>query len=464
MPGWAVGLSMLATAISSVTFLAYPGSAYEGNWSRLVQGLMLPMAALVGVVFFIVYYRRSLFVSAYQYFEKRFGSWGRSYASIVYLFGQIFRMGTVLFLLSIAIEVLTKWNVLTIIIIVGILVTLYTMLGGLEAVIWTDVVQTFFLVLGGVVTILIVFLKVKGGMFEVVRVATDAGKFDLTTSWDFDLTRDTFWIFAFSGIIGNIQEFSTDQIKIQRYAAPSTDGGAKRAAWTVGLGCIPVWSLFMLVGTCLWVFYHIFPEHLTAGLRPDQVFPHFILTQLPVGFGGFVIAAVMAAAMSTIDSSLNATATVISVDWYRRYFVKDRDDKYYLKTARIITIILGILMVIAAWSLTKLKMKTFLDIGFFLGAVFAGGLGGLFLLGFFFKRANGQGALVGVSVGILVILWLTLSHLKALPESISSSIHPFIINVFGNLTVLIVGYIASLFWPAPTDHQLKRATWWTRRA
>lgn len=462
MPGWAVGLSMLGTAISSVTFLAYPGSAYEGNWSRLVQGLMLPVAAFIGITFFVVYYRRSLFVSAYQYFEKRFGGWGRSYASLIYLLGQIFRMGTVLFLLSVAIEILTKWNVLTIIIIVGILVTLYTVLGGLEAVIWTDVMQTFVLVLGGIVTILIVFFKVKGGMFEVLNIASSAGKFDLTTSWEFDLTRDTFWIFAFSGIVGNIQEFSTDQIKIQRYAAPSTDGGAKLASWTVGLGCIPIWSLFMFVGTCLWVFYQVYPQYLQAGLRPDQVFPHFILTQLPVGVGGLVIAAVMAAAMSTIDSSLNASATVISVDWYKRFFVKNRDDAHYLGMARIITLVLGVLMIVAACLLTRLKMTTFLDIGFFLGAVFAGGLGGLFLLGFFFKRTNGQGAMVGVMVGVLVILWLTMSHLNMLPTSISSSIHPFIINVIGNLTVFIVGYVASLFWPAPTEQQLKRATWWTR--
>jgi SSS family solute:Na+ symporter len=335
-------------------------------------------------------------------------------------------------------------------------------LGGIEAVIWTDVLQTLLLVLGGIVSLIIIFVKVKGGMFEVIKIAADNGKFNISTSWDFDLTRDTFWIFALSGIVGNIQEFSTDQIKIQRYAAPSTDGGAKRAAWTVGLGCIPVWSLFMLVGSCLWVFYQVYPHYLSAGLRPDEVFPHFILTQLPVGLGGFVIAAVMAAAMSTIDSCLNATATVITVDWHKKFFVKNRDDKYYLTSARLITIILGILMILSAWAITKINMKTFLDIGFFIGAVFSGGLGGLFLLGFFFKRANGQGAIVGVIAGVLVILWLTMSHLNMLPQSITSSIHPFVINVFGNFTVLTVGYIASYFWPALSDDQLKRATWWTR--
>jgi len=464
MPGWAVGISLIGTAISSVTFLAYPGSAFDGNWSRLAQGLMLPVAAFIGVNLFTIYYRRSLFVSVYQYFEKRFGGWGRSYASIIYLFGQIFRMGTVLFLLALATEVMTHQNIMTIMIVVGGVVVLYTIMGGIEAVIWTDVLQTVVLVLGGLVAIVFVFFKVKGGMFEVVQQAAASGKFDLTTDWRFDLTRDTFWVFALSGIVGNVQEYSTDQINLQRYAAPSTDRGAKNAAWMLGVGCIPVWVLFMFVGTCLWVFYQNFPQLLPTGLKPDQVFPHFILTQLPNGLGGVVIAGLLAAAMSTISSSLNAGTTIISIDWYKRFFVKNQTDAHYLFSARIITFILGALMILAAWLLTKLEMNTFLDIGFFLGAVFAGGLGGLFLLGFFIKRANGQGAIVGVIAGVIVITWLTLSELNVLPESIRSSIHPFIINVVGNATVFVVGYFASLFWPAPTETALKRATWWTREA
>ena len=529
MPGWAVGISLLGTAISSVTFLAYPGSAFEGNWSRLIPGFMLPIAAFIGIIFFVVFYRRSGFVSAYEYFEKRFGSWGRSYASFVYVLFAVFRIGTVLFLLALPVRVLTGWDLSTIIIVVGILVTLYTVMGGLEAVIWTDVVQTALLVLGGFATGIIVFLKVKGGMFEVLSTAAAAGKFKITTSWNWDLTRDTFWMFALTGIIGNVQEFSTDQIKIQRYLAPSSDAEAKRATLTVGLGCIPVWMLFMFVGTCIWVFYQEHPGLLPGGLRPDEVYPHFILTQLPEGMGGFIIAAVMAAAMSTIDSGMNAGATVVTVDWYKKYFVKNRNDRHYLVSGRIITLVLGGLGIFAAYALTFLNTRTFLDLAFFLGAVFSAGLGGFFLLGFFFKRANSNGAKIGVAAGVLMILWLTVSNFATfnisersieqlrevgvsetilaeleelkdqqvrgkgefinkledaigyeqtskyknvimknslqkslLPYSLNSSIHPFVINVFGNLTVLFVGLLASLFWPAPSPETLRKATWWTR--
>ena len=462
MPGYAVGLSMLGTAISSVTFLAYPGSSFEGNWTRLVPGLMLPVAALIAVRYFVVFYRRTMFVSAYEYFERRFGGWGRSYASILFSLGSIYRMGIILYLLSLPIRVITGWSVPTVIVVVGAIVTLYTVLGGLEAVIWTDVIQTLVLIFGGLLTVLIVFLRVPGGVPEILGMAAAEHKFDLVVSFDLNLARETFWMFALSGIIGNIQEFSTDQTKIQRYAAAKSDGAAIRAAWTVGLGCIPIWSLFMFVGTCLWVFYREFPGSLMANLRADEVYPHFILTEMPEGIGGIVIAAVLAAAMSSIDSSMNGTATVLTVDFYKRYLVRGRDDRHYLKAARYLSLALGVVMVLAAYSLSRIPASTILDIGFFIGAVMAGGLGGFFLLGFVFNWTNRQGAAIGVAAGIAVILWCTLSHLGAVPECLACNAHPFIIGVVGNATVFAVGAVASLFFPKPKLEEIRGMTWWTR--
>ncbi len=462
VPGFAVGLSMLGTAISSVTFLAYPGSSFEGNWTRLVPGLMLPVAALIAVRYFVIFYRRTMFVSAYEYFERRFGPWGRSYTSLLFTLSSVYRMGIILFLLSLPIRVMTNWSITTVIIGVGAIVMIYTVMGGLEAVIWTDVVQTLVLVMGGLLTILIVFLRVPGGVLEILGVAARSGKFDLVVSFDPSLARETFWMFALSGIIGNIQEFSTDQTKIQRYAAAKSDKAAIRATWTVGLGCIPIWSLFMFVGTCLWVFYQEFPHLLTPGLKADEVYPHFILTEMPEGIGGLVIAAVLAAAMSSIDSSMNGAATVLTVDFYKRYLVRNRDDRHYLRVARWISIALGLVMVFAAYLLSKIPARTILDIGFFIGAVMAGGIGGFFLLGFVFNWTNRQGAAIGVGVGILVILWCTLSKLGAVPEAYACHAHPFVINVIGNATVFVVGAVASLFFPRPSLEEIRGMTWWTR--
>jgi len=465
MPGWAVGLSMLGTAISSVTFLAYPGKSYLENWSRIVPGLMLPIAAIIGIVFFIPFYRKRKLTSAYEYLENRFGPWGRTYGCALFSVGSVYRMGSILYLLALPLKLMTGWDTTTVIVVTGLFVTFYTVLGGIEAVIWTDVMQTIVLFLGGIVTVLTVFAKVPGGAAEVFSQAMAEHKFSINISFDLDLTRDTFVVLALSGLIGNIQEFAMDQTKVQRYLAPKTLSGARQAAWWCGLGCIPLWSLFMFVGTCLFVFYMFFPETLRPNMISDEVFPHFILTQLPVGLGGFVIAAVLAAAMSSIDSSMNGTATVVTVDIYRRHLAKGRDDKHYLFAARCFTALAGGLTIVAALLLSRIGDESILDAYFKLGAMFAGGLGGLFLLGFFMKRATSRAAGVGIVVALLVIAWLTLSQEEfggILPEAIRSPIHGFLIGVFGNIAVFCVGLVCSHLFKWPAKENLDGLTWWTR--
>ena len=194
VPGWAVGLSMLGTAISSVTFLAYPGSAYSDDWSLLVPGLMLPFAAIVGAYVFVPFYRASKFTSAYQYLEQRYGTWARVYGCILFSIGSSWRMGSILYLLSIALMALTGWDLMTVIFVVGFLVTLYTVAGGIEAVIWTDVLQTIILVGGGIAVIADVFITLNGGAPLVFQTGYAESKFHLTVDFDLVFTRKTFWV------------------------------------------------------------------------------------------------------------------------------------------------------------------------------------------------------------------------------------------------------------------------------
>ena len=478
IPGWAVGLSLLGTAISSITFLAYPGSAYDGNWTRLVPGMMLPMAAFVGAYFFVVFYRRTLFVSAFQYYEKRFGTWGRTYASIVWNMASVYRMGTILYLVSLPIQHFTGWHIVPVMLVTGIVITIYTMMGGLEAVIWTDVVQTVVLATGGILTVVIVFAKV--GVSDVIGIASAAGKFDMAVDLDFTFVRDTFWVFAIGGLLGNIQEHATDQTMIQRYAAAKTDRGALVAVWIVGLGCIPLWSLFMFIGTCLWVYYGVVPDAtVQAGLAADAIYPHFIITQMPPFVGGIVISAVLAAAMSSIDSSMNGTATALTADFYRRHWVKGRSDLHYLFAARATTVVLGVLMVLVALALYSLGRDSILDTLFFIGSVMGAGLGGFFLLGFWSNRVNAAGAGIGLGAGVLSIAWCTVS--ANIHEAIAGAtagapvsdwyyalqpylvdFHPFFIGVVGNVVVFAVGLTASFAFAAPVRERIAGMTWWTR--
>lgn len=462
MPSWAVGLSVLAAAISSITFLAYPGSSYTGNWSRLVPGLMLPIAALIGIYFFVVFYRRTMFISAYEYFERRYGNWGRSYASLLFTLGSIYRVGMILYLMSLPLRVLSNWNILTVILFAGIVTTIYTVMGGLEAVIWTDVVQGIILILGGIVTVIVIFLGVPGGATQIISEGAAAGKFDIAVSFDWSLARETFWLFALMGLVGNLQEHATDQSKVQRYQAPKTDRGAIYASFWVLL-CIPLWMLFMFIGSCLWVYYRQFPNLLPEGIKADYVYPHFILSQMPPFVGGLVISAVLAAAMSSISASMNASASVLVEDFYKRHFVRKADDQHYLGRARHVTLALGVLGMAVAYGLSLLEANTILDIGFFIGSVMAGGLGGFFFLGFLFRRTTTQGAAIGLISGLVVTLWCTLSRLGMVPEPYAVHVHPFIIGVVGNVTVFVVGLVASMFFAPPSPEKLAGMTWWTRQ-
>ncbi|MBI1387589.1 MAG: sodium/solute symporter [bacterium] len=466
MPGWAVGISMLGTAISSVTFLAYPGSAFEGNWSLIVPGLTVPLAVILAIYLFIPYYRRANLVSVNEYLEMRFAPWARAYGCVAWSIMQFFRMGIILYLVALAINAMSGYSIDAIILFMGVLIVVYTVLGGIEAVIWTDVIQTIVLLLGGVVCIVTVFFDVPGGMGTVFSEAWANSKFDLSASLNFDFTSGTLWVLLLYGLNQNLQEFAADQTKVQRFCAPSTNRKAIDAALIGGVGCIPTWAIFMFVGTCLWVYYQHFTELLPVGVAKDQVFPHFILTELPIGVSGFVIAAVLAAAMSSIDSSLNGTSAVLTTDIYRRFLVRDRDDAHYLNMARILTLACGVGMILSSWGLNfivehqLIEQNTVLDMTFFFYAVLAGGVGGLFFLGFFSKRANAQGALTGAILAVIVTLWLSYGVLNPSAEG-GAPLHKFMIGVVSNFAAFVVGYFASFLFAKPADEQIDNLTAWT---
>ncbi|MFH1737579.1 MAG: sodium:solute symporter [bacterium] len=420
MPGWAVGISLLGTAISSITFLAYPGSAYDGNFSRIVPGLAFPIGAMAAIFIFVPFYRKTGFVSAYTYFEHRFGLWGRVYVCALFSLGQIWRMGLILYLLSMAIKSMhPELDLQMVILIIGTFVTIYTVLGGIEAVIWTDVFQTLCLILGGFAVIVVAFMSIDGGASTVFSMGAANGKFSLigeqaTSALDLSLARDTLLMLILVGSIGSICEFALDQTHIQRYCAASTDAGARRAVWIGAMGCVPVWLLFMFVGTCLWVFYQTHPGAMHREMLADEVFPYFILTQLPNGMGGVVIAGVLAAAMSSIDSSMSGMTSVVTEDIYKRILFRGREDSHYLKAAKVIATMSGVLMIVVAAGLTLLRQEAILDLCFILGSVLGAGFGGLFMIGFFTMRTNSFGAAIGVILSTLVTFGMTFTEAKAM--------------------------------------------------
>lgn len=247
------------------------------------------------------------------------------------------------------------------------------------------------------------------------------------------------------GFVGNLQSFAVEQGYGQRYITACSDRAAARSVWFGALLYIPISAAFFFIGTALFAFYQARPELLPAALeaanKPDAVFPYYISQQLPTGLAGLVIAGLCAAAM---DSNLNSMATLFLRDVYPRHFRPAAGERESMRVLHGSTLVLGALSVGAA--LAMIKIKSALDVWWELAAIFGGGLLGLLLLGFMSRRASNRAALAGVSAGLVVILWMTLSPRWGwVPEELRSPFHGLLVGVFETLVILIVGMTVGLF-------------------
>jgi len=441
LPGWVCGLSIFATFLSSISFLALPGKSFSSDWNPFVFSLTLPISAWVAVKWFIPYYRQSDEISAYAHLETRFGVWARIYASFFYLLMQLARMGIVMFLMGLPLTVLLGWDTTYIILVTGISVTIYSMLGGIVAVIWTDALQAIVLMVGAVGCIILMFLNMPEGPAQVIEIANAENKFSLG-DFGSSLTESTFWVVLIYGFFINLTNFGIDQNFVQRYIAASSDREATKSLWFGALLYVPVAAVFFFIGTLLFVFYESHPEDLveirgivaakqlkesgveisTEGYEEllattaaelkqsqlgDNVFPHFIGKHLPAGMTGLLIAAIFAAAMSTISTGLNSSATLLMNDYYKRFFFPEASERQLMLVLYASTLVLGALATIVALALIG-EDGNLLDVWWKLASILSGGMLGLFLLGMI-SRVKNPAAITGVVIGTLVFSWATFS-------------------------------------------------------
>jgi len=445
LPAWVVGMSIFATFVSSISFLALPGKAYVSNWNALVFSFAIPIAAIMAVKFFVPLYRGLGSISAYNYLEVRFGTWARIYASVCYILTQIMRTGAILLLLALPLNALFGWNIKTIIIITGIAVTAYSMLGGIQAVVWTDAIQGIILIFGALTCALVLTFSMPEGPGQVFEIAAANHKFSLG-SFGASLSDSTFWVALIYGLFINLQNYGIDQNYVQRYMTTSSLKKAKSSALFGALLYLPVSLIFFYIGTALFSYYTAQPDLLPAELKVagsgDKVFPHFIVNGLPVGITGLLIASIFAAGMSTVSTSVNSTATIILSDYYLRYF-KNANEKSSMKVLYISSGIFGVLGIIIALSLVG--VESVLDAWWSLASIFSGGMLGLFLLAFLSKTVRNIDAAVGVIVGALVIIWMSLSPLYFTEGNLLAFKSPFHSNltiVIGTLVIFLVGFIS----------------------
>jgi SSS family solute:Na+ symporter len=455
-----MGVSIYAALISSITFIAYPGSAYAGNWNELVPGFMvLGVLLLVGAVI-IPFFRHAVGMSAYEYFEKRFGYKVRAYSALAFTAGHFSKMGYVFYTLALTVSAMTGWNIYFVMVATGVVTVFYTLIGGLEAVIWTDVIQGFIKCIGIFVCLGFLFYLIPGGAPAAFSLAWKQGKFSLG-SFDFDLTRNaSVWVMTLYGFFWYMQKYTADQTLVQRYLVAKSDREAVKGVALGALLCVPAWMLFMLIGTLLWCYYQLSGEAAPQFAKSDQIFPHFLSTKIPAGFAGLFMASLFSAAMSMLSSDLNCLSVVGVEDYYRK-LRSNSTDRQRLRVGKIIVAGCGAVAVLIGLVIAKYSNRV-LSSYYIVTSIIAAGLAGLFLLAFLSPRANRQGAYIGIFACLLFTAWATLTSGKGPTWDLgkySFKLHPVMIGVLGHLVLLCVGYLGSLFFPAPAKSNRAMTLW-----
>jgi len=404
VPWWAAGVSLLATAMSAITFIGVPAKVMATNWAYFLG--LLGAVAFVPFARYLVlpFYRRLDITTAYEYLEKRFARPIRLLGSGLFILFQLGRVSVVLVLPALALSQSLGLSIYASIAVMGVVSVIYTMLGGIEAVIWTDFLQVVILVGGATTAVVISVLSLDGGAAEFFEVANANNKLALyNPGWS--MTQATAWVIFVGYGLGQFSLFVSDQTLVQRCLTTPDLKTAGRAIWLSVLIYLPISVLFYGVGTAMYVFYAAHPEMKPTAGSPDAWVPLFLLQQLPVGLGGLVLAGLFAAGMSTVDSSVNSVATAFVTDVYKPVTGGGPNEATRLWLARAATLLVGLIgsggaMAVAHTLVTGEGATSLLDA--FLGwySIMAGLMAGLFCLGIFTVRAHSVGALVGLVGGV----------------------------------------------------------------
>lgn len=448
IPWWAAGISIFATTLSAITFLSIPAKTYATDWRMLIFNITIILIVPIVIKYFMPFFRRFNLGTAYEYLELRFSRAVRWLASALFVIFMVSRIAIVLFLPALALNAVTGFDIYLSIIVMGIVTIIYSTSGGMEAVVWGDVVQGFILVFGAITAFVVMIVGIEGGIGEFWSTSIEFHKFR-TFDFRFDFTQPVFWVVLIGGVANSMITYTSDQSIVQRYMSTKDEKATARSIWLNGILSVPVTILFFLIGTGLFAFYADNPASMSVtNPNIDSVFPQFIVSEMPVGFAGLLIAAIFAAAMSTLSSNINSSAAVITSDFFQTVFPKSSFTSR-LKVARWSGILCGLLglgmaLVLATWNIASLwdQFNTFLGL-------LTSGLGALFILGIFFPGVGAKAALAGVIAG-LVMLVLIKDY-----TSLSFLLYGF----FGMAASILIAYLASFV--LPNKKKISGYTWQT---
>lgn len=439
IPFWAAGVSLYAANTSSISYIAIPAKAFETNWQYLTNNLVAVIGLMFVAVWIVPLLRRLDLMSVFHYLEIRFHPAIRMLASALCILVQLgSRMSVILYLPSLAIATITGLPVMWSIVIMGGFTIVYTAMGGMKAVVWTDIVQLVVKMGGAIFAIGFMIWGLDGGFTQFVQAAAVEDKTKLF-DFSFDLTKATVWGFVFLVLFDVVLTFPKDQVLMQRVLSTPSGQDAGRSIWAFALIMIPGGFVFYTIGTALYAYYQAHPERMDPTLSIDATFPLFIAAELPSGVTGLIIAGVFAAAMATLSSIINSVATLASVDFYDK-IVKNPDPKRSVLFAEVMTVVAGLIGIGFALVLSRFDIRSLFDVSIELAGLLGGGFAGAYTLGMFTRRANSAGVAIGIGSAIVLttIAWSM------------NLVHPYFYLAISILLCIVIGYAASLLFPAPT--------------
>ncbi|WP_414617461.1 sodium:solute symporter family transporter [Dyadobacter sp. 32] len=439
IPQWAAGISIFGAKLSAITFMGIPAKTYATDWTYFFLLMTIIMVMPVVAKYFIPFYRRLHVTSAYEYLGKRFNYGSRAMASALYVLLQLGRMGIVVLLPSIALTLVTGIDVNICIIVIGVISIFFTVKGGIEAVIWVEVIQVLILASGALFCLFYLPFQIndwKGG----ITALQDAEKLKV---FDFrlDFSEPTFWVVIVGGLAISLLTYGTDQTTVQRYLTTTDEKESIRSLKLGAWLTLPSTIVFFSIGTLLFLFFCEQPREVNMALEnQDNIFPWYIVSQLPVGFSGLLIAGIFAAAMSSTEASMNSTATLLTTDFYQK-LNPDVTPKQTLFFARAATLLLGIFVTCIALYMAHRGVSSLWDKFNTILGLFTGCIGGAFILGIFTKKANGTGVMAGMAMSCITqVLIQQYTQLHLLMYAFS-----------GLLSCIFFGYLISLLFPREQD-------------
>lgn len=437
IPWWVTSVSIFATLLSPISFLSLVGNSYKGTWLLWFAQLGMIIAVPLTIKFFLPVYSKLDIDTAYHYLEIRYKDKGlRIIGALMFIIYQIGRMSIIMYLPSMVLAKLTGINVNILIIAMGVIAIIYSYTGGLKSVLWTDFIQGTVLLVGVTFSLIYLAFSINGGFGEIMKTLSQGGKFIAKDEVLFNpnLLKSSVFIIVLGAGLNTFSSYVSSQDIVQRFTTTTDMKQLKKMTYGNLVLSLFISTVFYLIGTGIYVFYNQNPS-LIVTTKQDQIFASFIAYQLPVGISGLLLAAIYAAAQSTLSTGLNSVATSWTLD-IQEYISKNLSDKQKTKIAQYISLGVGIISIVVSIILANGQVQSaYVWFNGFMGLVL-GVLVGIFILGVFFKKATKQGAYAGLICSAIVMIMIKYGKVDVTPWAYS------VVSIFVST---IVGYTVSLF-------------------